>query len=126
MLDVLKSARARITDPNHWGKSSLWGMDYYGNQFECARGAILSVLNVDRSSNTFPQDEKYCAELVKGIPADDPSQQVMDVRFRVAHYNNAHNHEDVLALFDHTIARLGRQQIIDDLLVTPIKEVETV
>jgi hypothetical protein len=124
VLSVLTKARALIARPENWCVDFF--IEHHGSTTAyCARGAIFTALNFneyeyDKSSC---EDKPYCEELIKALPAP------WNKTFMVADYNNTHTHEEVLAMFDKTIARLKREATIKELASVKIdaaNELETV
>jgi len=112
MLDILKAARAKIADPDHWtqGTSARNHDGKYTNPCNydavswCASGALYSV---DTSHESYHE----AIAALAGIPAPDGAV------YKVVEINDNGSHAEVLALFDAAIRRIERvKHIMDDAL----------
>lgn len=105
-IDVLKAARAKITNPENWMKGFYAktpdGGETVGTNPEatcfCALGAIESVTGILHLYNGWP--DRAVVFLNKVVKEVQPE----DVNYRnVAEYNDNSTHEQVLAVFDKAI-----------------------
>lgn len=129
ILQTLTQARDLINNKDNWCHNYLL-RTYDGLSQMCARGAILNIVNGSLNRDTT-DDLPYCEELAKDIPSNFVFEKFLieppTASMLVARYNNRVSHEKVIALFDATIARLKRQQVIDDLAEISVDKVaETV
>jgi hypothetical protein len=100
-LDVLKAARALISDPARWTQNVM-ARDADGGQytFGCA-----------------PQTVSWCAlgalQHITGKASTNGALDALDTQLpiyiTIDYFNDTHTHAEVLALFDAAIARLERE-----------------
>jgi hypothetical protein len=104
-LDVLIKARDLISKPEHWCVNVFNITTSQGIAY-CSRGAIFNTLGFGLYDyNAFSiDDETYCQELLKGVPKQFPHRH--HASETIAQYNNTHNHEEIMAMFNKTIAEL--------------------
>lgn len=103
----LSGARALISKRENWLQNRL----YNGDGGFCAIGAVKQQLSLDYHYDNWVKLEVLTEELA--ISTDEIIEY--DARHTVVNYNNSRKHEEVLALFDTTISRLKRQEVIENL-----------
>lgn len=117
VLEQLIKARQLITPLENFGIGKFIQKNDSGGFAYCARGALFQVkkkgIVTANACAMSTDDREACKELFKGIPV---VYQIYSDTDSVAVYNNEHGHTATLALFDATIARLKREQIVADLL----------
>lgn len=114
----LTKAREIIAVPEHWTQNHLARdkrncpvppEDPDAVRF-CAIGAIMRALNTGDTLHSWPYDHvRALEETLDQNASNIPSFGVAlfdRTGLGVAHFNNTHTHEEVLSLFDQTIARL--------------------
>lgn len=115
VLSVLITARNLIAKPENWCQGVFMDETDDGTISYCARGAIYAALRSDPYDKHSDNDHRHCQELVQAIPQAWMARYLLiRATESVAHYNNSHQHQNVLTLFDDTIARLIREQTIKD------------
>jgi hypothetical protein len=105
--DTLTRARQQITPIENWNRGARWD---YESRAMCALGVIG---HAKFGSWAFTNDTDLSLEVqLLSESCADLSGRAAE---KVAAFNNAHVHQEVLALFDATIARARRRATILEL-----------
>src|SRR5260370_1418043 len=109
-LEALKKARQLIASPNNWGTGLLyrWDRTLQTTQY-CARGALLQAVLANLDGRVWNQeDEPLCKKMVAVMTKEElvigKHRKGRCVQSTVADFNNNSTHQQVLDLFDRTIA----------------------
>lgn len=94
-VDVFVKARKLISNPENWCRGKDVFIKDDGVASYCSVGALVAVL---QHNYVFP----YTNELRKTLNTSEMHGITM--------FNDSHTHDDVLKLFDDTIARLKEQK----------------
>ncbi len=140
-LQNLIAARAIIANEENWTTWMRVTQNPKGGLAFCALGALEMA---NGAYDAFGKDNNYGGSLEREMPAikllfstipeNELDRSPGDLRdaVNVALYNNRHDHAEVLAWFDRTIAKYDgskrRQKVIDGMInitaKVPIKELE--
>jgi hypothetical protein len=125
-LDILKAARERIAKPENWTQGAyarcvtvqsladptiktMVALDELGANCWCAVGAVRRVNNakfLDPASTNYQAIQALAQAVHRKVPDADPE---VDPLGTVTSFNDTHDHDDVLAIFDDAIAHLEQE-----------------
>ena len=102
-LQILKEARELISDPERWTQGEDArdedGLPVHPDDSDatcwCTLGALHRVATGNDKTTVFMEIQK-AVDLLPGIRSQG---------YYAAKFNDAHSHDEVLALFDHAISR---------------------
>lgn len=108
VVEVLKRARERISDPSRWTQAAMARTrggnlalsDCFDAVCWCAVGAVHKECSPINFVTEYDSALRSLAETVRDW------RWARDPFFGVTNFNDTHTHAEVLALFDATIARL--------------------
>lgn len=106
-IETLLAARAIIADRACWGQHALFHTNKDGGVQYCLLGALEAT--VCRRLGGIPLASLIAIEGPIRALCYELDPHVSLARHLLSHFNDTHNHADVLRLIDRTVARLRSQ-----------------
>lgn len=107
-VKILKDARALIADEKNWMRGEYFGTQSGG--ILCAGDpeadcfcSIGAIAHATKQQNIYDVEQSKAVKLLLNCIEDEQTF------YSVAAFNDAHEHADVIALFDRAIARAERE-----------------